>query len=164
MRLAPFALAAAAVFAASPALAQQPAAPSGPAEPRVNQVIVYGDDPCPPSTDEEITVCARLPDNDRFRIPPNLRNNPNDPASQAWAGRALELQYVGRTGTESCSTVGPGGFTGCLGRMINQARAERRGEGDVNWTRMIEEARREREARLRAATEEEERTEQNRPN
>ena len=126
-------------------------------------MIVYGDDPCPPSTDEEITVCARLPDDDRFRIPPNLRNNPNDPASQAWAGRALELQYVGRTGTESCSTVGPGGFTGCLGRMINQARAERRGEGDVNWTRMVEEARREREARLRAATEEEERTEQNRP-
>jgi hypothetical protein len=164
MRLAIFALAAAA-FAASPALAQQPAAaPSGPAEPRVNQVIVYGDDPCPPSTDEEITVCARLPDDDRFRIPPNLRNNPDDPASQAWAGRALELQYVGRTGTESCSTVGPGGFTGCLGRMINQARAERRGEGDVNWTRMVEEARQEREARLRAATEEEERIEQNRPN
>ncbi|MEA3028779.1 MAG: hypothetical protein QOG13_104 [Sphingomonadales bacterium] len=164
MRLAPLALAVAAL-AASPAPAQQPAAaPASPAEPRVNQVIVYGDDPCPPSTDEEITVCARLPDNDRFRIPPNLRNNPNDAASQAWAGRALELQYVGRTGTESCSTVGPGGFTGCLGRMINQARAERRGEGDVNWTRMIEEARRDREARLRAATEEEEEAERARPN
>lgn len=164
MRLALFAIAAAAI-AVSPALAQQPAAaPSGPAEPRVNQVIVYGDDACPPSTDEEITVCARLSEDDRFRIPPNLRHNPNDPTNQAWAGRALELQYVGRTGTESCSTVGPGGYTGCLGRMINQARAERRGEGDVNWSRMIAEARQEREARLQAATEEEEEAERARPN
>jgi len=163
MRFVLFALAAA--FAASPALAQDPAAaPSGPAEPRINQVIVYGEDPCPASTDEEITVCARLPDDDRFRIPSNLRSNPNDPANQAWAGRAVELQYVGRTGTESCSTVGPGGFTGCLGRMINQARAERRGEGDVNWGRMVAEAREAREARLRAATQEEEEADRPRPN
>lgn len=161
MRLAPFALAAA--FAASPALAQPPAA-TAPADPRINQVIVYGGDPCPPSTDEEITVCARLPEDDRFRIPPNLRDNPNDPANQAWAGRASELSYVGRTGTDSCSTAGPGGFTGCLSRMINQARAERRADGDVNWARMVEEARQAREARLRAATQEEEEADRNRPN
>ena len=160
MRLAPFVLAAA--FAASPALAQPPAAASSP-EPRINQVIVYGGDPCPPSTDEEITVCARLPEDDRFRIPPNLRDNPNDPANQAWAGRASELSYVGRTGTDSCSTAGPGGFTGCLSRMINQARAERRADGDVNWARMVEEAREAREARLRAATQEEEEADRNRP-
>jgi len=151
MRLVLIALAA---LAASPALAQQPGLPvpnatPPAAEPRVNQVIVYGDDPCSPSRDpDEITVCARLPESDRFRIPPNLRNNPNDPASQSWAGRATELAYVGRTGTESCSTTGPGGFTGCLNQVINQARAERRAAGDVNWTRMIEEARRERDARL----------------
>jgi hypothetical protein len=164
MRLALFAIAAAGAFAASPAPAQQPAAAPAGADPRVNQVIVYGGDPCPPSTDEEITVCARLPEDDRFRIPPNLRDNPNDPASQSWAGRAVELQYVGRTGTESCSTVGPGGFTGCMSRMINQARAERRGEGDVNWTRMVAEARAEREARLRAATQEEEEADRPPPN
>ena len=151
-------------FAASPALGQPPAA-AAPPEPRINQVIVYGDDPCPPSTEEEIVVCPRLSEDDRFRIPPNLRENPNDPASQSWAGRALELQYVGRTGTQSCSTVGPGGYTGCLGQMITQARAERRDAGtDINWTRMIEEARREREARLQAATEEEEAADRNRPN
>ena len=63
---------------------------------------------------------------------------PNDPASQAWAGRATELSYVGRTGTDSCSTVGGGGFTGCFNQIVSQARAERRaaGVGDVNWTRM----------------------------
>jgi hypothetical protein len=162
MRVTLFALAAG--LAAMPAFAQQPgvavpgaeaAAPS--ADPRVNQVIVYGDDPCPASTNEEITVCARLPDSDRYRIPPNLRDNPNDPASRSWAGRALELQYVGRTGTDSCSPVGGGGFTGCFNQMVTQARAERRAAGtDVNWTRMVEEARAEREARLRAATQEEE--------
>ena len=31
----------------------------------------------------EVTVCARLPDADRYRVPPNLRDNPNDPASQS---------------------------------------------------------------------------------
>ena len=74
-----------------------------------------------------INVCARLPEEDRFRVPPNLRDNPNDPASQAWAEPAIELSYVGRTGIDSCSTVGGGGFTGCFNQIVNQARAERRG-------------------------------------
>lgn len=152
MRLALFALAA---FAATPALAQPPGVPvpnatPPTAEPRVNQVIVYGDDPCTPSRDpDEITVCARLPEGDRYRIPSNLRDNPNAAANQSWSNRATELAYVGRTGTDSCSTSGPGGFTGCLNQIINHAQAERRAAGDVNWTRMIEEARRDREARLR---------------
>jgi hypothetical protein len=168
MRITLLALAA---FAAMPAFAQQPgvAVPGAEApastDPRVNQIIVYGDDPCPASSNEEITVCARLPDSDRYRIPPNLRDNPNDPASQSWAGRAMELQYVGRSGTDSCSTAGAGGFTGCLSQMINLARAERRAAGsDINWTRMVEEARAEREARLRAATAEEEEEERTPPN
>jgi len=137
---------------AGPALAQQPgvAVPgaaatqaAGPADVRVNQLIIYGDDPCPESSDpNEITVCARLPDGDRYRIPPNLRDNPNDPASNSWANRATELSYVGRTGTDSCSTVGGGGFTGCFNQIVSQARAERRAAGnDVSFTRMIEEAR-----------------------
>ena len=154
MRLALFA--AAAMAASSPVLAQPPgvpvANPTPPAaEPRINQVIVYGDDPCTPSRDpDEITVCARLPEADRYRIPSNLRDNPNAPGNQSWSNRATELAYVGRTGTDSCSTSGPGGFTGCLNQIINHAQAERRAAGDVNWTRMVEEARRDREARLRA--------------
>ena len=156
MRLALFALPALAALAASPALAQQPGVPvpnatPPAAEPRINQVIVYGDDPCAASRDpDEITVCARLPEADRYRIPPNLRDNPNAPGNQSWSNRATELAYVGRTGTDSCSTTGPGGFTGCLNQVINHARAERRAAGDVNWTRMVEEARRDRDARLRA--------------
>jgi hypothetical protein len=164
MRFAFFA--AAALVALLPAAAQQPgvavAGAQGPAaDPRVNQVIVYGSDPCPASTDDEITVCARLPEDDRFRIPPNLREDPNAPANQAWRNRAIELSYVGRTGTDSCSTVGGGGFTGCMSQIINQARAERRASGDVNWTRMVEEARQAREARLRAEVREEDEAERN---
>lgn len=162
-------LAFAAVAAIAPVAAQQPGvavpgAQTPAAEPRVNQLVVYGSDPCPASTDDEITVCARLPEDDRFRIPPNLRENPDAPANQAWMNRAIELSYVGRTGTDSCSTVGGGGFTGCMSQIINQARAERRAAGDVNWTRMVEEARQEREARLRAATQEEEEAERDAPN
>ena len=157
---------------AGPALAQQPGVPvpeaaqaqsapgaaaapaatqvAGPADVRVNQLIIYGDDPCPESTDpNEITVCARLPDSDRYRVPPSLRDNPNEPASNSWANRATELSYVGRTGTDSCSTVGGGGFTGCFNQIVNQARAERRAAGnDINFTRMIEEARARRDQRI----------------
>jgi hypothetical protein len=157
MRTAIIALAAA--FAALPVLAQQPgvavpraAEASGPDDVRVNQLIIYGNDPCPQSQDpNEVIVCFTLSEDDRYRVPPNLRENPNDPASQSWAGRALELSYVGRTGTESCSTVGGGGFTGCFNQMVRQARAERRGSDDVNWARMIEEARQARLSRIDAA-------------
>jgi hypothetical protein len=122
----------------------------------VNQLIIYGDDPCPPSSGDEIIVCARLPEDDRYRIPENLRGNPNDPASQSWTNRALELSYVGRTGAESCSTVGPGGFTGCFNQMVRQARTERANSEDINWNAMIEEAREERMRRIGEAELEEE--------
>jgi len=171
MRLAFLAIAAASV--AAPALAQQPGVPvpgaaqaAGPEDVRVNQLIIYGDDPCPQSNDrEEITVCARLPEDDRFRVPPNLRDNPNDPANQSWSNRAIELSYVGRTGTDSCSTVGGGGFTGCMSQLINQARAERRDNDDINWARLIEEARQERLSRIDAEARAAEEAEQaERPN
>ncbi|MGZ8997568.1 MAG: hypothetical protein ACXW2T_01805 [Allosphingosinicella sp.] len=131
------------LLSAAPAFAQ--GAVAGPAnEPRVNQLIIYGSDACPPSTDDEIIVCARKPEGDRFRIPENLRSDPNDPRSESWASRAIELSYVGRTGTESCSTVGPGGFTGCFNQIAREARADRATRDSVNWNRLIEEARRER--------------------
>ena len=157
--------------AAAAAAAQQPgvpvpeaaaAAPLYPADPRVNQLIIYGDDPCPQSTNEEIIVCARLPENDRYRIPPNVRDDPNDPSRQSWANRALELSYLGRAGTDSCSPTGPGGFTGCFNQIVQQARAERAGRDEVNWNRLIQEAREERMRRIGEA-EVEEAAEENSP-
>ena len=87
--------------------------------------MIYGNDPCPVS-ESEIIVCARRPNNERYRIPEGLRGpSPDDPASQSWAERAETLEYVGRTGPQSCSPVGPGGFTGCWNQLMRSARQER---------------------------------------
>jgi hypothetical protein len=146
----------AALAFAAPALAQ-----AGPQDVKVNQLIVFGNDPCPQSTRDEITVCARRPENDRYRIPEQLRNVA-DPANNSWANKASELQYVGRSGIGSCSPSGPGGMTGCLQQLINQARAERAGAPDVDWNALIEQARQERLSRIDAEAEVIER-EQSRP-
>jgi hypothetical protein len=132
-----------ALFAAAPAAAQAPAAAAA-AEPKISTMIVYGDDPCPPSTDDTIVVCARKPDKERYRIPEALRGDPNDPTNQAWATRATALEYAGRGGIGSCSPVGPGGASGCFNQIVRQARAERAGDPSVNWNALIEDARRER--------------------
>lgn len=90
----------------------------------VAEIVVYGNDPCPRSTDDEIVVCARKPEAERYRIPERFRSAGPRQLSQPWAHRAGALETVGRTGINSCSPVGPGGFTGCLEKVIRQAKAE----------------------------------------
>ena len=161
----------AAAFFASPLAAQQPGVPApevantqaggqnSAAPPtaadvsslRVNQLVIFEGDACPPSQGDTINVCAVLPGSERFRIPENLRSDPNSPENQAWTNKAIALSYVGATGIGSCSTVGPGGFTGCTQQLINQAVAERRGRPEVNWARLIEEARQQRLAGINTA-------------
>jgi hypothetical protein len=135
----------------------QAADPAPAPDARVNQLIVYGDDSCPPSTADEIIVCARLPEDERYRIPPALRDNPNDPANRSWRDRAIELSTVGRSGIGSCSPAGAGGFIGCHNQLVEQARAERRGGRDINWARLVEEARANRDRRIDREAEEIER-------
>jgi hypothetical protein len=91
----------------------------------IAEIIVYGNDPCPRSTDDEVVVCARRPEAERYRIPERLREGGSLQSRTAWAARARSLEYVGRTGPQSCSPVGPGGHTGCLEQLIGIARAER---------------------------------------
>ena len=99
----------------------------------IAEIIVYGNDPCPRSTDDEVVVCARKPEAERYRIPEKLRQGGSRQSRQAWAARAKSLEYVGRTGIQSCSPVGPGGHTGCLEQLIGNARAEQREEnGDYD--------------------------------
>jgi len=95
---------------------------------RVNEIIVYGTDPCPRSTDDEVVVCARKPEAERFRIPERLREGGSLQSRQAWANRAIAFETYGKTGINSCSPVGPGGHTGCAQQLINQAFKERREE------------------------------------
>lgn len=108
-------------------LAAVPAA--GPAEPtRFQTLTVFGADACPRSSADEVVVCARLPESERYRVPKRLRERRSKPgaASVAWGRKVEALEYVGRVGTpNSCSPVGSGGFTGCFQQFMRQARAER---------------------------------------
>lgn len=97
---------------------------------RVNEIIVYGTDPCPRSTDDEVVVCARKPESERFRIPERLRQGGSLQSRQAWANRAIAFETYGKTGINSCSPVGPGGFTGCSQQLINHAFKELREEAE----------------------------------
>jgi len=115
-----------AVVIASPACAQ---AVSSVDRNGIKRMLVYGTDPCPPSAPGEIVICARRPDQDRYRIPerfrePDALTGPNE----AWAYKAERLEMVGASGTMSCSPVGPGGSTGCMSQLINAARKERRAD------------------------------------
>lgn len=108
---------------------------------KINQLIVYGDDPCPASTDGSITVCARKDESERFRIPKPLRDNPNDSVNQGWTQRVKAYETVGAFGTNSCSPVGAGGATGCMSQLINSAYAEKKQSSDVQFGKLIEEER-----------------------
>ncbi len=122
------ALAAAALWVPDLAAAQ-----AGPARERVVRVTVFGNEPCPRGRDGEIIICGRRPSQERYRIPEALRDDAaaDDPESLSWAARAQSFEYIGRTGIQSCSPVGPGGSTGCLAELIRAARGERaRGEGE----------------------------------
>lgn len=112
---------------------------------RVNQLIIYGDDPCPPSTDGEITVCARKSESERFRIPAPLRESGDLQKNEAWNNKVLAYETVGNTGTQSCSPVGAGGWTGCANKLIGNAYAEKRESTDVRFSELIQA---ERERRL----------------
>lgn len=104
--------------------ATAPAAAQDTGGTRIAEVIVYGDDPCPRSTDSEVVVCARKPEAERYRIAEQYRSIGPRQTRESWATRARSFEYVGRTGTMSCSAVGPGGHTGCLQQMIDRAKAE----------------------------------------
>ena len=133
---------AAAAFIATAGFAS-PAAAQDEAGERVNMVIVYGDDACPQSTAEEIIVCARQSENERYRIPESLRFS-EDPENQAWARRVENLEMVGDFGALSCSPVGAGGFTGCTQEMIAKAYADREEGSSVRFGQLIAQARAER--------------------
>ena len=126
-------LAAAALLASAPAPAQKRAGTVNMGGERITRVIVYGNDPCPRGDDGEIVVCGRRGEGERFRIPEELRDDAADadPESESWAARTESLEYAGRTGIQSCSTVGPGGFTGCWAELMRAARGDRRTEGEA---------------------------------
>ena len=97
---------------------------------RISEIIVYGTDPCPRSTDDEVVVCARKPESERFRIPERYRQSGPRQTREAWANKAIAFETYSKNGINSCSPVGPSGLTGCTQQLINQAFKEREEQAD----------------------------------
>lgn len=102
------------------------AQPAPPPERTIN-LLVYGDDPCPQGKGDEIVVCARRPEAERYRIPKKLREKPAPVGSQGWGSQVATMEQVQRQNLpNSCSVNGANGFTGCTAQMLAQWFAERR--------------------------------------
>lgn len=111
------------LVAALPAAAQVEVASDGR---RVVQMTVYGTDPCPPSNDGEIVVCRKLPEEQRYRLPRDLRDPTNPKTGRSWSNQGDSIREEAAAssgGIGSCSNVGPGGATGCNLRNIRANRA-----------------------------------------
>jgi hypothetical protein len=121
--------------AASSAPTAAPIAENAAAKPVDNDaktisIVVYGDDACPQSNGDEIVVCAREPEGDRYRIPKRFRGKKAEPAvGNSWANKNRSLDDAGRTAAglpNTCSAVGSGGQSGCYSQFMSQSAAERR--------------------------------------
>ena len=132
------ALAAASMLAPVPAAAQDDDGGE-----KVNQLIIYGDDECPKSTGNEITVCARLDESERYRIPPDLRQS-DSPENQSWTNKVKSFEAVGNFGPLSCTTVGLGSELGCTAQMIEAAYEEKKHGNSVKMAELVAKAREER--------------------
>lgn len=126
----------AASFAAAVAIGAAFTGIPGPAEAQqgggLMEVIVYGTDPCPRSTDSEVVVCVRRGEEERYRIPENYREGGPRQQRQSWVNQARSIEMVSDTGTYSCSAVGPAGYTGCLDEMIKRSMGERGEQVDAS--------------------------------
>ena len=126
---------------ATPLTAQQVALPGAPkrkaidASPAevakrapINGVLVlYGNERCPTdNAGNEIVVCARRSAQEQFRVPKELRELEITPENASWATKAGDTLEAGAgvNTIGSCSTVGPGGQTGCFQQRVRESRRE----------------------------------------
>lgn len=111
-----------------PALAEAAADPVLSEAPhKVIALVVYGDDPCPMGEGEEIIVCARKPESERYRIPKALRDKLKPADGPGWVGQVANMEAAGRAvQPNSCSVNGSYGFTGCTAEMLRRWFAEKR--------------------------------------
>ncbi|MDO7841692.1 hypothetical protein [Sphingomonas immobilis] len=113
---------------AATALCLAPALASAPAVAQANKQIptmtIYGDQKCPTDNEgNEVVVCVRRPASEQFRIPKELRDFKVTPQNESWAARVAATDNAGASGIGSCSTVGPGGNTGCFLQQSKNNRA-----------------------------------------
>lgn len=91
-------------------------------------LVTYGDEQCPPAQGDEIIVCARLPESERYRIPEPLREKrPDSVGGMSWASHVESFEQVARLSRpDSCSSVGSNGWSGCAAKALRQWFDERR--------------------------------------
>ena len=105
------------------------------------------------SDGSDIVVCARKDEGERYRIPEPLRGDPDNPKNEAWGEKVKSIEYVGRSGTDSCTPVGGGGFTGCFNQIARQAKAERKQMGSASYADLVAAERAKRLANIDAESE-----------
>lgn len=94
---------------------------------RITNLIVYGEDPCPKGEGDEVVVCARKPESERYRIPKKLREKPEVSGGPGWGSQVATMEQVQRqTLPGSCNPIGSNGQSGCTAKMLEQWFAERR--------------------------------------
>lgn len=96
---------------------------------RSRTVTVYGNDACPKPLDpEEIVVCARRPEEERYRFK-QLESDFGERLEQGGSDRVLGAMDAGNAGGPgSCSTVGPNGSAGCSMKFIAREKKIRKRE------------------------------------
>ncbi len=128
------AVAAPALTMAAPALAQSTLKGSvvgaDGTQPRKRIIDVFGTDLCPKARDkDEIVVCVRHPDEERYRIPSTVRGGQGKPLSPfATRRERLVAAAAGGAGGSigSCTPVGSGGGTGCNQQLQDAYREEKK--------------------------------------
>ena len=117
------ALAAAAALVLTTPQLNAPALAASPQQ-KLATMLVFGNDPCPRSSEDEVIVCARQPESERYRIPKQFRGRQYNAARDgSWAGTAKVLEYVSRQGLpDSCSPTGSYGQSGCFRKFLEQNR------------------------------------------
>jgi hypothetical protein len=108
------------------ALSIVPLSASAPATAQQRTLTIFGDDKCPADT-----ICVVAPETERFRIPKPFRERLPSPDSTSWAIRSQATLSEGKTGADSCSTVGAGGWTGCFMKQMQAAYSEKTPEPEV---------------------------------
>ncbi len=88
-------------------------------------IDIYGNDKCPSSGGQDIVVCRRHDETERYRIPKNLREQAPAPQAAGNTGLAA-MNSTGATGVQvnSCSTIGAGVAAGCLKQEADAWKAD----------------------------------------
>jgi hypothetical protein len=117
-------IAALAIAALLPAFSAAAPAPAADPPTRIATLVIFGEDQCPRSTADEIVVCARQPESERYRIPKQFRGRQYNAARDgSWAGTAKVIEYVSRQGLpDSCNPTGSYGQTGCFRKFLDENR------------------------------------------